>query len=460
LRDPAAIRGWLYRIAHNIAMNHLTRGLRAEALDEEAPIESGTAGPEELAGSAEAAELVWDAAASLEPRQFAVLDLSVRKGLTTAEIAEVLGLDVPATSLAVHRAREALGNAVRYLLVARRRRHCDRLAELVPEGVRRLTAQQRATVDRHMRRCAVCQRTSAILTSPEQLFAAVPLVALPTRISQSPLAASHATRGLQHAGSGMRATRAARTPQVQHSTLGLGGIAAVAIAAVIAGILLLRPGGAPNTAPSAAAIVSHVASAPASSGPTVSTPAVSEGTLPGQIVFRAGPGQAGPQQFSEMNPDGTDVHQLSISGLLCCSASGLSPDGTKLLTVGEGAIGVIAGGTDGRLLGSSPICSFFEPTWSPSGDEIAYAYAERLREIDVVDEGGTTERQVVQNPEVGTAGGLAWSPDGTELAFVGSSGAIDVVAASGGRAETAIGPWGPTGLTSRPTRPTTTPSRS
>src|SRR6185312_2226106 len=96
---------------------------------DDAPFASAELGPAELADQAAAIDLVWDAAASLEPRQFAVLDLSLRKGLSSSEIADVLGVDAAAASLALHRAREALGNAVRYLVVARRRRHCDRLAE-------------------------------------------------------------------------------------------------------------------------------------------------------------------------------------------------------------------------------------------------------------------------------------------------------------------------------------------
>ncbi len=186
LRDPDALRGWLYRIAHNLAVNHLTRTRLAVPLDDDLAIPWGDPGPEEIATRAEAIDLVWDAAASLEPRQFAVLDLSLRKGLSTPEIAEALGLDKPAASLAVHRAREALGNAVRYLLVARRRSHCDRLAELVPEGTRRLTPEQRATVDRHLRRCPECQRMAVLVSQPAEMFALAPLATLPLALRVAP----------------------------------------------------------------------------------------------------------------------------------------------------------------------------------------------------------------------------------------------------------------------------------
>src|SRR5581483_7306016 len=78
----------------------------------------------------------------------------------------------------------ALGNAVRYLAVARRRGHCDRLAELVPANVRQLSSEQRSSVDHHMRRCPTCQRTADALTTPAALFAAVPFAVVPAVLSR------------------------------------------------------------------------------------------------------------------------------------------------------------------------------------------------------------------------------------------------------------------------------------
>lgn len=231
LRDPAAVRGWLYRIAHNLAMNHLTRTKPAEPLDADAPFASASPGPSEVVATDETVELVWDAAASLEPRQFAVLDLSLRKGLSSSEIAGVLGLDAAAASLAVHRAREALGNAVRFLVVARRRGHCDRLAELVPEGVRRLTPEQRASVDRHVRRCTDCQRMATVLTAPGELFAAVPIAVLPFALREPPRLSSRS----RPRGRGL--ARAARSPL---------GIVAIVVAA---GVVVATHRGAGTPAP-------------------------------------------------------------------------------------------------------------------------------------------------------------------------------------------------------------------
>ena len=182
-----AVKSWLYRIANNLALNHVTRTRATADIDQQAAVlETSDTGPEEQALSREAARLVWDAAASLEPRQHAVLELSVRQQLTSAEIADVLSVPPAQASLLVHRAREALGNAVRYLLVARRRTHCDRLAELVPAGVTHLTREQRATVDRHMRRCDTCQEMALRVTKPEELLGALVLLPLPERLHTPP----------------------------------------------------------------------------------------------------------------------------------------------------------------------------------------------------------------------------------------------------------------------------------
>lgn len=229
LRDPAAFRSWLYRIAHNVAVNEAERRRPTEQLDADAPLVSETPSAQHLLEQQEAVRLVWDAAAGLEPHQYELLDLSLRQGLSTAEIADLLGMNGQQASLALHRAREALGNAVRYLTVARRRRHCARLAQLIPSGVRVLSAEQRATVDHHMRRCAVCQRTADILTSPAALFASVPFVPLPIGLDHllaRPFAAVHSA----HAGLTSRAAAMHQAPVV-HAHAGAAKLAGVHISA-------------------------------------------------------------------------------------------------------------------------------------------------------------------------------------------------------------------------------------
>ena len=201
LRDPSRVRAWLYATAHNLAVNHVTRARHADSIDDEAAgrVADPARGPEEEALARDAAELVWAAASSLEPRQYAVLDLSVRQGLSTREIADVLGVPAGHAAVLVNRGREALGSAVRYLLVARRRDHCERLAALVPAGVRALSARERSAVDHHMRRCESCQELGRRLTEPSQLLGALLPMPLPASLGvegrRRLVAAVHAAPG-------------------------------------------------------------------------------------------------------------------------------------------------------------------------------------------------------------------------------------------------------------------------
>jgi RNA polymerase sigma factor (sigma-70 family) len=181
LREPSGVRAWLFTIAHNLATNQLTRSRPAEPIEERFDLAAPGPGPEQEIETREAAQLVWAAASSMESRQYAVLDLCIRRDLSTREVAEALGTSVGHAAVLVNRAKEALGNAVRYLLVAQRRDQCERLAALVPAGIKELTPELRSAVDHHMRRCDACRNLGRRLTSPAELFGG--LVALPVPVS-------------------------------------------------------------------------------------------------------------------------------------------------------------------------------------------------------------------------------------------------------------------------------------
>ncbi|HEV7678710.1 MAG TPA: sigma-70 family RNA polymerase sigma factor [Candidatus Dormibacteraeota bacterium] len=253
VREIDRVRPWLFTVAHNLAVTHVTRRRATSPIEAAFDIASGEKGPEDEALATAAAALVWDAARSLEPRQYAVLDLSVRRGFTAGEIAEVLEITAAHAAVVVHRAREALAQAIRLLVVVRQRRHCDRLAEIVPAGTDVLTPDLRASVDRHMRRCEVCKQVGARLTEPVELFAALPLLPLPLALRHMPAlphagavphaAASHAARAgstVQHA--------ARRLGHAVMQPAALAGIAAVVVMGTGLGVALRHDGGAPATA--------------------------------------------------------------------------------------------------------------------------------------------------------------------------------------------------------------------
>jgi RNA polymerase sigma factor (sigma-70 family) len=172
LRDPGQVKSWLFSIANHAALDEQRQRHPAEDIDERFDLTTTAPGPEDQVASKEAAALVWSAAASLEPRQYAVLDLTVRQQLTTPEVAEVLGIDP--------------GHAVRYLLVARRRTHCPTLMAMVPAGIRELTPEQRTSVDHHMRWCDTCRVMAVALTRPVEILGGLASAALPHALQGAP----------------------------------------------------------------------------------------------------------------------------------------------------------------------------------------------------------------------------------------------------------------------------------
>lgn len=196
LADPAKFKPWLFSIAHNQALNRLERqkhivgpppaefgeGEEDEMLD---PL-LRQVDPDRLVDPAQAAEmretsaLVWEAAESLDRRTYAVLDLHVRQGLDSAEIAEALGVSKGNAYTMLNRMKKSLEEAIGAFVLARRgSRDCIALERLVAGfAIPPVTVEARKAIDKHVRRCEVCTRTKRRLVSPLELlgaFAAVPV---------------------------------------------------------------------------------------------------------------------------------------------------------------------------------------------------------------------------------------------------------------------------------------------
>ncbi|MHC4597551.1 MAG: RNA polymerase sigma factor [Planctomycetota bacterium] len=106
-RGEGSLRGWLFRIAVNTALN-LRR--KARPLPAEAPDESPapTPAPPSILEKEEEAALVREAVASLPERQRAAVILLRYEKLTYREIAEALDCGMPAVVSLIHRAHRAL----------------------------------------------------------------------------------------------------------------------------------------------------------------------------------------------------------------------------------------------------------------------------------------------------------------------------------------------------------------
>lgn len=93
-RGDASVKTYLYRIAHNLALNHLASSSKVhEVFPEELPDRPSEApSPQRLAYGKEMDAMVRGALASLPPQQRAVVALRIWQDLSFKEIAGVLSL--------------------------------------------------------------------------------------------------------------------------------------------------------------------------------------------------------------------------------------------------------------------------------------------------------------------------------------------------------------------------------
>lgn len=126
--DAAAFRAWLFRIGRDRATDLGRRQTRRpeEPLEAagDAPAEQGT---EDQALAALERRRVWEAVAELPDAQREVIALRLGSGLSSSEIAEVVGKDVNAVKALQHR---ALGNLARAL--GKQKPQMPRQSELNP----------------------------------------------------------------------------------------------------------------------------------------------------------------------------------------------------------------------------------------------------------------------------------------------------------------------------------------
>ena len=141
-RQPERFKPWLFRIAHNVAMDHWRASRRTvlrspvgEDEDRSLYLEVNTHrlnNPELVTRDKEIAGLVWQAASSLSHREYTLLDLYLRKGFEPEEIATAMGAGKGAIYTMLSRVRESLeGAVVALLLMQRGRRECLELDQLV-----------------------------------------------------------------------------------------------------------------------------------------------------------------------------------------------------------------------------------------------------------------------------------------------------------------------------------------
>jgi RNA polymerase sigma factor (sigma-70 family) len=202
LDDPQVFGGWLLRITRNTALNRRRKELRSSPRDSEgfavieatdaprpdAPIgfrvEDRTAradDPSRAVEDAEVVALVWESAEALGERDAEVLDLTLRHGLTPAEIGEVIGVNRNAANQSVHRVRTRLKAAVQARVLWRDGAPvCGDLADaLAAASVTTFSPDAVRIATEHAESCAQCERRRTLKLEPSAIFAATPFLAVP-----------------------------------------------------------------------------------------------------------------------------------------------------------------------------------------------------------------------------------------------------------------------------------------
>ena len=192
LKSGASFKSWLFTIARNTALGRLERAQRTRPLtvagedDEEVPLD--VVDPDRFADPAQAAEasamaaLVWEAAAGLDPRQLSLLDLVVRQGLESAEIADVMGVSKNNAYVMVNRLKSAVEEAISaFIMLKTGRNDCAELDAIVTNTESdAMSPPLRRQVTRHINDCAECDERRRKRLSPLAVLGAfAPLVAPP-----------------------------------------------------------------------------------------------------------------------------------------------------------------------------------------------------------------------------------------------------------------------------------------
>lgn len=184
LRDPTRLRPWLYSICRHTSLRRLKARDRVDLTD--APDDMSPAADADLdrgVRAQELSELVWAAAAGLNGRDQALLDLHLRQGLEGQDLADAMGTSLSNSYVMLSRMRDQVERSLGALLIARMgREDCQELDALLDGWDGRFSPLLRKRVARHVDGCDTCNEKRRTVASPLALLAAAPLVPAPAAL--------------------------------------------------------------------------------------------------------------------------------------------------------------------------------------------------------------------------------------------------------------------------------------
>jgi RNA polymerase sigma factor (sigma-70 family) len=293
------IKAWLYTIART----ELRRGKRTVNMGEEIPegkyppafarIDADRmTDPQSIVADGELVDLVWKSAAALSAREYSLLDLHVRRGLSTDDLSQTLGVPKSNLYTQLSRLKDSLEESVTVNLLMRRARNdCPELDALAAAASAGLTRDVRQVIARHVRDCERCTQSRKRYLAPAEIFAGLALVPAPIEAERLWLGAS--------AGAGFLAlivalllapvrwilglVKGASVPM--KAVLGTTLIATVAVPALVVTLVNLDGGNGPTRPEAAAAGVQPlIARSPAATPAAIPPAPSSEATPAPQIT--------------------------------------------------------------------------------------------------------------------------------------------------------------------------------
>jgi len=180
LREPSRLRSWLFAIARNQITDQARQRERTTSLEGAAEMVADIPDNDADLLRAESAALLWEAASSLQDRDYDLMELQLRHGLEGADLADALGVTTSHLHTLQSRMKDRLEKALGSLLIARHgREDCDELNALLADWDGKYTLAVRSKVTRHVEGCEICTQTKAGLVAPGRFFGVLPLMAAP-----------------------------------------------------------------------------------------------------------------------------------------------------------------------------------------------------------------------------------------------------------------------------------------
>ncbi len=180
LRGKLAFGPWLFTIAHQAV---LARAGAPRADDETAYEEAfgsfDVPDPARMHPAAPVADpelgaLAWDAARDLTARDYALLDLHLRQGLTPRDLASLLNASERDAGSVISRMKRAASGVFGGYIVARRARNCEALRHLLADfDFPPYSDPVRTAVDAHIAGCDACKAELASIGDPLAPFTAL-----------------------------------------------------------------------------------------------------------------------------------------------------------------------------------------------------------------------------------------------------------------------------------------------